>query len=723
MKQRPGAPSATPAPPVRRVRGVHVRAWLIVAVVLLGAAKVVHRAYDIQVRHPESYDRRYREEIEVQSRRGNIYDRRGAELAVSVELDSFFVDPVALRNNHLDLDDVAKQLAKALHLNLEQVRRRLEGNRRFVWIKRRALPGESQAVAKLGLSRKGVGARKEPRRYYPNLNIAAHVLGFTDDEGRGVEGVERSFEARLHGATEKVAALLDARGGVVFSEELIDGQSGQGKNLVLTLDRSIQALAERELELGVRAVEARAGHVVVMDPASGEVLALANYPTFNPNDPGASDAAVRRNRAVTDRFEPGSVIKTFTIAGALAAGVVSTGQRIDCEDGAMQVAEHTLRDTHRYQELTPAEILAHSSNIGTAKIGAALGRAGLFRALRRFGFGARSEIDLPAEVEGSLRHYERWYEIDAATVSFGQGMSATGVQLAAAMSAIANGGRLMKPLLVSRVTDAAGETIEQFSPTVRRQVVPAHVARLVGEMLTAVTAEGGTGVQAAIDGYVVAGKTGTAQKADHTRGGYAADQWTATFVGFVPAQRPRLAISVAIDEPVIEHYGGTVAGPVFRRIAEGALRHLGVAPSQGGAKLAEIVKQLHAQEAHATPASKPAAKAAAVEARGAEKLAAGIVRVPDVLGKGARASLVALRRVGLSATLSGSGAVSEQTPEAGTAVAPGALVQLVLRRPLPEKRVQQRAPAALPAAGTVGQLGPAGGTLAQLNRPRAEATP
>jgi cell division protein FtsI (penicillin-binding protein 3) len=709
MKRKPGAPEATPAAPVRGGRGVRVRAWLIVSLVLFGAAKVVHRAYDIQVRHPESYERRYREEIEVTSRRGNIFDRRGAELAVSVELDSFFADPVALRNNRLDVAEVAKGLGKALRVDVEQLRKRLDGNRRFVWIKRRVSPSESQAVAKLGMSGKGIGARKEPRRYYPNLNIAAHLLGFTDDEGRGVEGIERSFESRLHGAVEKVAALLDARGGVIFSEELIDGQSGQGKNLVLTLDRSIQALAERELEMGVRAVEARAGHVVVMDPMSGEILALANYPTFNPNDPGASDPAARRNRAVTDRFEPGSVIKTFTIAGALAAGVVGPSQRIDCEDGAMQVAEHTLRDTHRYQELTPAEILAHSSNIGTAKIGAALGRAGLFRALRRFGFGARSEIDLPAEVEGSLRHYQRWYEIDAATVSFGQGMSATGVQLAAAMSAIANGGRLMKPLLVSRVTDATGNTVEQFAPSVRRQVVPSHVARLVGEMLTAVTAEGGTGEQAAIDGYVVAGKTGTAQKADHTRGGYADDQWTATFVGFVPAQRPRLAISVAIDEPVIEHYGGTVAGPVFRRIAEGALRHLGVPPSQGGARLAEIVKRLHAQDASA--AAQSAAPAPKPDAARQNKLAAGKVRVPDLLGKGARASLVALRRAGLIATLSGSGAVSEQTPEPGSAVEPGALVQLVLRRPVPAKRVG--APAETPAQGT----------MAQLDRPGAEAVP
>jgi cell division protein FtsI (penicillin-binding protein 3) len=668
-------------------RGVRIRSWLIGLFLLAGAGKVMHRAYQIQLQNPEGYERRYREEIEIETRRGTIYDRRGAELAVSVELDSFFADPVALRNNQQDPAQVAAKVARVLNVDAALLKSRLDGTRRFVWLKRRVSPSESQAMVELGLVGKGVGARKEPRRYYPGLDTAAHVLGFTDDEGRGVEGVERAFETRLHGATDKVAAILDARGGVVFSEELIDGQAAQGKHVTLTLDRELQVIAERELELGVRAVEARAGHVVVMDPSSGEILALANYPAFNPNQPGASDASARRNRALTDRFEPGSVIKAFTVAGALAAGVVSPTQRIDCEDGAMQVAEYTIHDSHRFQELTPAEILAHSSNIGTAKIGAALGRAGLFRALRRFGFGARTELELPAEAEGILRHYKRWYDMDAATVSFGQGMSVTSVQLAAAMGAIANGGRLMKPYLVARVSDNEGNTVEEFAPTVRRQVVPGHVARLVGDMLTAVTAEGGTGEAAALDGYLVAGKTGTAQKADYTRGGYAEGQWVATFVGFVPAERPRLTISVVIDEPVIDHYGGTVAGPVFRRVAEAALRHLGVPPAHGGAKLSEIVKQRRAEGVLASAAlgetgsKRPPASAQPVQV--------GQVRVPDLMGKGARAALVLLKNAGLSGTLSGSGAVSEQAPEAGVSVANGALVQLVLRRPAASERREE----------------------------------
>ena len=362
---RAGKAAAEPELPNPR-RGLRTRVGVLLGLLALGGAKVMHRAYDIQVSDRDSYSRRYREEIEVEAKRGNIYDRNGKELAVSVDLDSFFADPVALRNNHVDLATAVRGLAQALDLDEKSVFDKLSGKRRFVWLKRRATPKESRAIEALGLIGKGVGTRKESRRYYPNMATAAHVLGFTDDTGSGVEGVERSFETRLRGATDKVSAILDARGGVLFSEELVDGERAQGKNLTLTIDSEIQVIAERELSLGVRSSEARAGSVMVMDPWTGEVLALANYPTFNPNQPGNVDPAARRNRAVTDRFEPGSVIKTFTIAGALASGVVSPNQRIDCNEGAMKVAEYTIHDSHHFKELTPAEILAYSSNIGTA---------------------------------------------------------------------------------------------------------------------------------------------------------------------------------------------------------------------------------------------------------------------------------------------------------------------------------------------------------------------
>lgn len=674
------------------------RKWRILFLTLLvfaGGFQVMARAYEIQVTSPENYERRYRQEIEVQAKRGNIYDRSGAELAVSVDLDSFFVDPLALRNNGLDPVASIRALAKVLEVEPEPLIERLNGKRRFIWVKRRVTPAESEAVAALGLLGKGVGARKEPRRYYPNLSTAAHVLGFTDDQGRGVEGLERAFDTRLRGATDKVSAIFDARGGVVFSEELVDGQSAQGHHLTLTIDREIQVIAERELELGVRAAEARAGHVVVMDPMTGEILALANYPTFNPNAPGGAEPATRRNRAVTDRFEPGSVVKTFTIASALAARAIGPSQQIDCENGAMRIAGAVIHDTHRHEKLTPSEILVHSSNIGTAKIGAALGRPGLYRGLRQFGFGARTDIELPSETEGVLRHYKGWYEADAATVAFGQGMSATNLQLVTAMSAIANGGKLNKPYIVARVSDVEGKVVEQVAPTVRRQVVSPSVARTVTEMLTAVTGPEGTGRAAAMEGYLVAGKTGTAQKSD-ARGGYANNQWIATFAGFVPAERPRLAISVVIDEPVIEHYGGVVAGPVFRRIAAEALRHMGASPAASKDKLAQVVKQLREQRG-------PTPSVSAVKPPPTEQATVdGQVRVPNVLGEGARAALVTLARAGLSATLLGSGAAVEQSPGPGALVSPGTTVHLVLQRPgtpSEERTAERRRARADPTAG------------------------
>ncbi len=662
----------------RRLAARRWRVYILSACLGWGAFKVVQRAYEIQVSHPEDHQRDYKQEIELEAKRGNIYDRTGAALAFSVDLDSVFVDPLALRSNEIDPTDAARTLGKLLGVDTHALLERMGGKRRFVWVKRRITPAESAAIGQTGLLGKGVGMRKESRRAYPNITAAAHILGFTDDQGHGVEGLERAYETRLRGATDKVRAEFDARGGVVFVDEARDGASAQGQNLTLTIDREIQVIAERELEMGVRAAEARAGHVVVMNPTTGEILALANYPTFNPNTPGSGDPNARRNRAVQDRFEPGSVIKTFTIAGALASGAISPSQQIDCENGAYVVGDSTIHDTHRYGVMTPGEILAHSSNIGTAKIGAAMGKEGLYKALRKFGFGARTEIELPAETDGVLRNYKKWYEIDAATAAFGQGMSITNLQLATAMSAVANGGKLVKPMIVASISDVTGKVVEQFNPTVRRQVVPSSTAHLVTDMLTGVTTSGGTGEAAALDGYMVAGKTGTAQKAD-PRGGYADNAWTATFVGYAPAQHPELVVSVVIDEPVVEHYGGLVAGPVFKRIASQALRHMGVAPETSGDKLAELAKQ--ASERRAAADAQVAAARSAEHREPGQQLTEGQVRVPDLRGQGARAALITLARAGLTVTVAGTGAVVEQRPAPGAIVNMGSSVHAVLQRP------------------------------------------
>ncbi|NNE19771.1 MAG: transpeptidase family protein [Myxococcales bacterium] len=648
--------------------------WFRARIALLGlcvaavAVLVLFRAFHLQIasgdRLREMAEGQHLRELRVSPRRGAIYDRHGAELAVSADVDSVYANPRRLKAMEQNPRDVARRISKILDLDRETLAKRLSADRYFVWIERRVTPNEATQIRALDIP--GLELTTEARRYYPNRHLAAHLLGFADIDGRGIEGVELAYEDRLRGSDRRVEAIRDRRGQVVFADDMEDDRSMQGQSVVLTIDKAVQHIAERELALGVRTFEARGGSVVVMDPSNGEILALANYPPFNPNEPSKHPTAHRRNRAVVDRFEPGSTVKPFTMAAALAAGAVKSNQSINCENGVTRIAGRVLHDAHPYEWLTPTQILAYSSNIGIAKVALDLGKKNLYRGLRRFGFGEPTGLGVPGETAGILRHYRRWYEVDAATVSFGQGMSVTNVQLAAAMSAIANGGRLMQPTLVRRLSDGHGVTIEENRPRVRRQVVPRRVAKLVGQMLTAVTEPGGTAIEAAVDGYLVAGKTGTAQKADYVHGGYAKDKWLASFIGFAPAEKPAVVISVVIDEPVIAHYGGTVAGPVFRRIAEVTLRHMGVAPEGRPAVLAQKKKQIVVAEVEPESEEEPVEK--------------GQSAVPDVRALPLRQAVITLHAGSLVAEVTGSGVVVDQDPAPGKAVPHGAIVRIQLER-------------------------------------------
>ncbi|RLB50967.1 MAG: peptidoglycan glycosyltransferase [Deltaproteobacteria bacterium] len=653
----------------RRQRWFRARIALLGVCVTLVAMLVIVRAFHIQIasgdRLREMAEDQYLRHLRVSPRRGAIYDRHGAELAVSVDVDSVYANPRRLKAMEQDPRTVAKRIAKILDVDSDRLAKRLAADRYFVWIERRVTPHEATRIRELDIP--GVELTAEARRYYPNRHLAAHLVGFADIDGRGIEGIELAYEKQLRGSDRRVEAIRDRRGHVVFADGMEDDRTIQGQSVVLTIDKAIQHIAERELALGVRTFEARGGSVVVMDPSTGEILALANYPPFNPNEPSRHIAAHRRNRAVVDRFEPGSTVKPFTMAVALAAGAVKPNQSINCENGGTRLGGRLLHDAHPYEWLTPTQILAYSSNIGIAKIALDLGKKALYRGFRRFGFGEPAALGVPGETAGILRHYRRWYEIDTAAVSFGQGMSVTNVQLAAAMSAIANGGRLMQPMLVRRMTDGHGATVEENKPRVRRQVVPRRVAKLVGQMLTAVTEPGGTAIEAAVDGYLVAGKTGTAQKADYVHGGYAKDKWLASFIGFAPAERPAVVISVVIDEPVIAHYGGTVAGPVFRRIAEVTLRHMGIAPAGRQAVLAKKKEQRIAV-AEAEPAPEK------------EAVDKGESAVPDVRSLPLRQAVIALHAESLVGQVQGSGVVVSQEPAPGKAVPHGSVVQLQLER-------------------------------------------
>jgi len=689
--------------PERRIRFMKMRIAVLYACVLCAAVTVLYTAHGLQVRDAdhlrELAEDHYNEKINIPPKRGTIRDRNGSELAVTVDVDSLYANPRKLRASGANVVLIAQQLAGLLGVDAQKLAERLSSDRYFVWLKRRITPKEGQAVAALRI--KGIEVAKEPRRFYPGRELGAHVLGFANVDGKGIEGVELALDDRLRGSTRPVSAVRDRRGRVVFSEQLLDDRAAQGDDVVLTIDRAIQRTAERELELAVRTFEARGGSVVVMDPTTGDVLAMANFPTFNPNDPASAGQSNHRNRAVTDRYEPGSTIKPFTVAGGLAAGTTYPGQRIACEDGLLQLGDERIRDTHKWLELTPAQILGYSSNIGTAKIGLAMGRERLYRTLRDFGFGASTEIGLPGETAGILRHYKKWYELDAATISFGQGMSSTSLQLASAFGALANRGQLMQPRIVRRFQGADGQAIEEPAPRVRRQVVAPRIARLVADMLTTVTGDGGTGVEAAIDGYLVAGKTGTAQKADHIHGGYAEGKWTSSFVGFAPAEKPRLVISVMIDEPLIAHNGGMVAGPTFRRVMEASLRHLGVVATEVTAPVAQKRKPaptVDTEDADAKAAA-AVAVAAALPAQPQRTPTDEEQTVPDLRGQGARGALVMAQKAGLAVRLRGSGLVITQSPEPLAIVPLGGVIDVTLEPPAARIKADDEAAAAAALSG------------------------
>lgn len=660
-----------------RRRWMRFRLCALGVVLTLGATVLVYRAYVLQrVRAPalgEMAEAQYLKRLKLSPKRGTIRDRHGVELAVSVEIDSVWANPRELKRRGASITEVAQALQSVLGLPRAQLLDRLGRDKLFVWLKRHVQPKQAEALRQLSLP--GIYLSGEARRFYPHKSLASHVLGFANIDGVGQEGLERSFEDTLRGSTESAPAVRDRDGRIVFSERLLDDRAAQGDDLVLSLDRAIQHRAELELARAVAASEARSGSLVAVDPMSGEILALANVPTFNPNEPGAAPPGARRNRAVADRFEPGSTLKPFTVAAALAAGVLKPNALINCEGGRMAVADKFISDTHAHDLLRPAEVLAYSSNIGTAKIGRMLGDERLYWALKRFGFGTRTGVELPAESSGALRHHAKWFELDAATIAFGQGMSLTALQLALAISTLANGGNLMEPRLVRAVIRADGRTEQAFAPKVRRRVLPRRVARMVAEMLAAVTGASGTGTEASLEHHLAAGKTGTAQKARKHGRGYEKDKWVASFVGFAPLEAPRLAVAVVIDEPVAAHAGGVVAAPVFRRVADASLRRLGV-PAQGSQSLLARLRKQQAPARTPVPNRSPAPRA--------EPVPEGGVAVPSLIGLGARTALKRLAKLKLLPQLEGYGQVVAQEPGPGAVLVPGAPVRMMLE---PQARV------------------------------------
>lgn len=576
-------PMVVPPPPTPPARSSGtIGRWTRLRIALCGLGflglfgAVGRRAYQLQV-GPEAdrlralAEEQHNRDIDLPPRRGRILDRNGAELASTADVDSIYCNPRQLG----DVRAAADRLARTLHVDRKELTARLGQRRYFAWVKRKATPEEVEAVKALGLP--GMAFVKEPRRFYPNRMLAATVMGNAGTDGRGLDGIELSMDKTLRGQVSSVQGERDALGRELFIDGMGGAGNGVGSDVILTIDRYLTFVTERAIAEAQERHHARAVIAVLLDPRTGEVLTMASVPSYNPNDPGGSGESGARNRAITDVFEPGSTMKTFSISAALDAGVVTPGDLFDCQMGRMMVGKYTIHDTHPHGTLTVAEVFKFSSNIGATKIARRLGKERLASALARFGFGHPTRVGLPGERSGMVRPIERWGDIGFANVSFGQGMTATPLQIAAAMSAIANGGVYHRPRIVARVVHPDGSS-EAEAPDPGERLISEKAARAMTGIMQGVTEVGGTARAAAIDGYAVAGKTGTAQKV--TGGHYDASKWVSSFIGFAPAEDPRIALVVMVDEPQGGHLGGAIAAPIFKDIAEQALRYLHVAPTR-----------------------------------------------------------------------------------------------------------------------------------------------
>jgi len=508
----------------------------------------------------EKGDARYSRVLEVPATRGRILDRNGDALAVSTPVKSIWAIPG-------DVEMTAAQrrkLASLLGLELAELGKRLaETGRDFVYLKRQVSPDTAEAVAALGV--KGIYQHPEYRRYYPGGEVTAHVVGFTGVDDAGQEGIELAHQATLAGKPGSRRVIKDRLGHVVEDVESIRAAQ-DGVDLQLSIDGKIQNIAYNALKSAVEANRAKAGGIVVIDVRTGEILALANVPSFNPNNRTRLSGAQLRNRVITDLFEPGSTLKPFTIALALESGRVGPRTPVSTAPGTLSIANYTIRDVHPAASLTVSQVLQKSSNVGAAKLALAMPREAMWDLFRREGFGAAPELGFPGATAGKLRPYKTWKPVEQATMAYGHGISVSLVQLARAYTVFARDGELVPLSLVKSEAVASGE-----------KVLSSATAREVREMLELAVQPGGTGPRARIMGWRVAGKTGTAHKLEN--GSYAADKYLASFVGFAPASAPRLVVAVMIDEPSAgrnNYYGGTVAAPVFAQVMQGALRLLGV---------------------------------------------------------------------------------------------------------------------------------------------------
>jgi cell division protein FtsI (penicillin-binding protein 3) len=626
---------------IKDKKWIRIRIYIIGICFFLVFCLIFLRAYQLQILKGSQLSalakKGYTGKLTLISQRGTIFDRNGKELALSIEVDSLYCYPKKVKNKKT----AATRLARALHLNKRDVLKKLHSSRSFAWIKRKVTPEEINSVKELNII--GVDFTKESRRYYPCMETGAHVIGFASQDNKGLEGIELRYNRYLEGQEARFSRIHDALGRpLIFDGPRIEKQDPF--NLILTLDKDISYKAQKALREAVRKSRARSGVCIVMRPQTGEILAMAVVPEFNPNIFWQYQPYEWRNRAITDCFEPGSTQKTFLLAGALEEGVISPETVLNCEKGEYAIGSFIIHDSRPFGMLKVGEIIKFSSNIGAIKIGQRLGAERFNYYLKRFGFGEQTGIDFPGERKGILRPIRNMSLVGKNTLYFGQGISVSPLQLAMAFGAIANGGHLMRPYIVKSIVDQKGEAIRNFYPFTIRDVISPETAEKVRGILEGVVRKDGTAPKAAIKKYSVAGKTGTAQKVDPMKKTYSNKKFVAIFGGFTPSDSPALVILVALDEPKGIPYGGIVAAPVFSDVGCWTLNHLNVAPSF--------------QQDLSHPIERK------------EKIV--VLRpdfpgsIPNLRGLGVRDVLKKAKQLGLKVVIKGSGMVVKQVPKPGT---------------------------------------------------------
>jgi cell division protein FtsI (penicillin-binding protein 3) len=614
------------------------RVWIIGGAILVLFGAVSFRALKLQVlnrdRAIEVARKQHTGLLTLLPRRGKILDANRKELAVNIDAESIYVHP----GNVKDIKRFSVELSKYLRYSQKEILGMLLSKKPFIWVTRLAEPG---LVARLKSANiEGIGFIEEPKRVYPNGHLAGQVLGFTNIDSKGIEGIEYELDGLLAGSPGKITVKRDARGREIIDAPINVEASVSGYDVVLNIDSQIQYVVEKELKEGVEKSFAQKGMAVVMNPETGAILAMASYPFFDPNDFVKYDEGTRRNLPVWYSFEPGSTIKAFLAAAAIEEKKVNPDSKFNCENGRRKVGRSIINDVHSYGILNVAQIIEVSSNICAGKIAEILGKDGFYKYLKAFGFGEKTGIDLPGESSGRLTSPRRWGPVELATLSFGQGISVTALQLASALSAVANGGYLMKPYTVKEIIGPDGRVIEKREPEVIRRVISYDTAEEVKRILEGVV-ESGTGKEASIPGYRVAGKTGTAQIPNPETGGYYSNRYLSSFIGFAPVDNPKITVVVLVEDPKTSPYGGVIAAPIFKRIAERVLFYLGVSPERAFAELKIM---------------------------------------PDLRGMSARDILRWAEKEGIKIRLKGSGYANDQKPRAGERIKEDTICSIELKQ-------------------------------------------